>query len=531
MVKLVDTPDLGSGNESCGGSSPFVRTKNLTRLELRMNVTKAASDKLKQEFHVVINSADIESRVADSLASKSKRISMPGFRPGKVPMNVIRQRYEGSTLQEVLNDFIQESSRKILKENNLKPASQPTYELDPYEPGKDFSFHLRVENLPEIQALDYSKIKIQKITSSIDENEIEQTIKDHAAAKMFFRPAPKDAVPAKDDRIVISLETHIGKNLIKAFTVKDVNIRVGTGNFIFGFIEEELLKKKVGDTFTVEHSFDAKYEHKVLAGKTALFTVTVVSHDALKTLPVGDEYVEACGFESMDALREQVRKNLEQELKHKIHLYHKRILLDTLSDHYNFDLPASMVKSEFDSIWSRLKTEMEEARKQGLLDAEDDKSDEELTTEYKAIAERRVRLGLVIADIAQKENIRLTDKMIQDLVIQEARKYPGQERQVLDYYRNTPQSIDMLTAPALEDMVVLFILDKIDSKEEVLSKDDLKKRFTGILPGYEAEETTEAKSKAKSAKVEAVEPKKAKKEKSEEPEDAEEKPKKASKKA
>ncbi len=499
-----------------------------------MNVKKAASEKLKQEFHVVIKSADIENRVVDSLASKSKKISMPGFRPGKVPMNVIRQRYEGSAIQEVLNDFIQESSRKLLKEHKLKPAAQPTYELDPYEHGKDFSFHLYVESLPEIEAVDYSKIKIEKIASVIDDKEVDQTIKDHAEAKMFFRPAPKDAVPAKDDRIVVSLETHIGKNLIKAFTVKDVNIRIGTGNFIFDFIEEELLKKKVGETFTIEHSFDSSYEHKVLAGKIARFTVTVISHDVLKTLPVGDEYVEACGFESMDALKEQVRKNLEQELKHKIHLYHKRVLLDVLSDQFDFDLPASMVKSEFDSIWTRLKTEMEEARAQGLLDAEDDKSDEELTKEYQGIAERRVRLGLLIAEIAQKEGIRLTDKMIQELVIQEARKYPGQERQVLDYYRNTPQSIDMLTAPALEDMVVLFILNKIDVKEKVLGKDDLHKRFVGVLPGYEAEEKSDKKPKAKAdkpAKVETVEPKKAKKEESSEAVAAEEKPKKAAKKA
>ncbi|MES2607601.1 MAG: trigger factor [Pseudomonadota bacterium] len=462
-----------------------------------MNVKKIASEKLKQEFHVVIESADIDRRVMDSLASKSKKISMPGFRPGKVPMNVVRQRYESSAIQEVLNDVIQESSRKLLKENKLKPASQPTYDLDPYEHGKDFSFHLHVEALPEIASPDYSKIKIEKVTSVVDDKEVEQTIKDHAEAKMFFRPAPKDAAPAKDDRIVVSLETHVGKNLIKAFTVKDVNIRIGTGNFIFDFIEEALLNKKVGETFTVEHTFDAKYEHKSLAGKTAQFTVTVISHDVLKTLPVGTEYVEACGFESMDALKEQVRNNLEQELRHKIHLYHKRILLDVLSDLYTFDLPASMIKSEFDSIWGRLKTEMDEARKQGLLDPEDDKSDEELTKEYQVIAERRVRLGLLIAEIAQKEGIRLTDKMIQELVIQEARKYPGQERQVLDYYRNTPQSIDMLTAPALEDMVVLFMLNKIEVKEKVLTKDELYKLFVGILPGFEAESESKSDKKPK----------------------------------
>ncbi|MES2253187.1 MAG: trigger factor [Pseudomonadota bacterium] len=462
-----------------------------------MNVKKTASEKLKQAFHVTIASDKISHRITDSLASKSKKVSMPGFRPGKVPMNVVRQRYEGSIIQETLNDFIQESSRTLLKEHKIRPAVQPTYELDPYEHGKDFSFHLHVETLPEIAVPDYTKIKFEKISSVIDDKEVDHVIKEHADAKMFFCPAEKNAVPAKDDRIIISLETHVGKNQIKAFTVNDVNIRVGTNNFLFDFIEEALLTKKIGETFTIEHTFDSKYQHKSLAGKTAKFTVTVISHDVLKTLPVGPEYVKACGFDSMDALKEQVRINLENEQQHKIHLYHKRILLDILADLYTFDLPESMIKSEFAAIWTRLKTEMDDARNQGLLDAEDDKSDEELTKEYMTIAERRVRLGLLIAEISQKEGIRLTDKMIQDLIIQEARKYPGQERQVLDYYRNTPQSIDMLTAPALEDMVVISILNKIESKETVLSKEELNKRFVGILPGYEEDEENKSTKKPK----------------------------------
>ena len=478
-----------------------------------MNVKKTASEKLKQEFHVTIPSDDISRRVADSLASKSKKISMPGFRPGKVPMNVIRQRYEGSVIQDILNDFIQDSSRKLLKEHKIKPAAQPTYELDPYDHGKDFSFHLHVETLPEIASPDYSKLKIEKVASVIDDKEVDQVIQDHAATKLFFVPAAKNAVPAHDDRIIISLETRVGKNVLKAFTAKDVNVRVGTKNFLFNFIEDALATHKVGDTFTIEHSFDAKYEHKALAGKTAQFTVTVISHDVLKTLPVGDEYIKACGFESMDALKVQVRENLEKELKHKIHLYHKRILLDVLADHYTFELPASMVNAEFDSIWGRLKTEMDEARNKGELDPEDDKSDEELTKEYKTIAERRVRLGLLIAEIAQNEGIRLTDKMIQELIVREARNYPGQERQVLDYYRNTPQAIDMLAAPTLEDMVVLFMLNKIESKEKSLSKEELHKRFVGILPGFEEEDAQKVDKKKKpAAAAEAAKPKKDKKE-------------------
>jgi trigger factor len=470
-----------------------------------MNVKKTISEKLKQEFHVVIESGDIDRRVMDSLASKSKKISMPGFRPGKVPMNVVRQRYEGSVIQEVLSDCIQDTSRKLLKEHKLKPAIQPTYTLDPYVHGKDFSFHLHVETLPEIALHDYAKIKIEKIASTIDDKDVDQAIEDNAKTRMFFRPAAKNAVPATDDRVIIELETRVGKNLLKSFTGKDISIRVGTKNFLFDFIEDALLTKKVGETFTIEHTFDGKYPQKTLAGKTAQFTVTYISHDVLKALPVGPEYIEACGFESMDAFKEQVRRNLEQEQKHKIHLYHKRILLDALSDVYKFELPESMVKSEFDSIWQRLKAEMEEARKQGALDPEDDKSDAELTKEYEVIAERRVRLGLLIAEIAQKEGIRLTDKMIQDLIIQEARKYPGQERQVLDYYRNTPQAIDMLTAPALEDMVVLFILNKIEGKEKMLKSDELLKRFVGILPGFEADEKSEKANVKTAAKKEKAE--------------------------
>jgi len=467
-----------------------------------MNVEKTTSEKLKKVFHVTIASDKISHRVTDSLALKSKKASMPGFRTGKVPMNVIRQRYEGSIIQETLNAIIQESSRALMKEHKLKPATRPTYDLDPYEHGKDFSFHLHVEAIPEVTAPDYTKINMEKITSIITDSEIDKVITDHAAAKLFFCPAEKNAVPAKDDRIIISLETYVGKNKIKAFTVEDVNIRVGTNNFLFDFIEEALLTKKIGETFTIEHTFCDKYQHKSLAGKIAKFTVTVISHDVLKTLPVGPEYVKACGFDSMEALRIQARTNLESEQQHKIHLYHKRVLLDILADLYTFDLPESMVNSEFDSIWARLKTEMNDARTQGVLDAEDDKTDDELTNEYKAIAERRVRLGLLIADISQKEGIRLTDKMLQDLIVQEACKFPGQERQVLDYYRDTPQSINMLSAPALEDMVVTFMLNKIESAETVLNKEELNKRFVGILPGYEEsiEAKPEKKTKEKSEK-------------------------------
>lgn len=477
-----------------------------------MNVKKNVSEKLKQEFHITIKSDDIVRRVTDSLAEKAKTVSMPGFRPGKVPMNVVRQRYEGSIVQDILNYFVQDSSRNILKENKIKAATQPTYTLDSFEYGNDFSFHLHVETLPEVAMPDYSKIKIDKISSTVEEAEIDTFINNQVELKTFFRPAAEKAKPAHDDRVIVSLETRVGKNVIKLFTVKDAIVRIGTKNFLFDFIEDALMTKKVGDTFTVEHAFPADYQHKVLAGKKATFNVTVLSHDNTVKLSLGEEFAKECGFESVEALKTQVRSELQKQTDANIHLYHKRILLDVLAEQYDFDLPISLVKSEFDSIWTRLKAEMDDARKQGLLEAEDDKSDEELTAEYQVIAERRVRLGLVIAEISRNENIRLEDKAIQDIIIQEALKYQGQERQVVDYYRNNPQAVDMLVAPVLEDKVLAFILDKITSKETVLSSVELTKRFTGILPGFEAEEENEKTSKEKaSTKAKAVKEEGAKK--------------------
>lgn len=482
-----------------------------------MNVKQNVSEKLKQEFHITIESDEIVRRVTESLAEKSKTVSMPGFRPGKVPMTVVRQRYEGSIIQDALNHFIQDASRNVLKENKIKPAMQPTYTLDPYTHGQNFSFKLHIETLPEVTAPDYSKIKMEKIVSVVEDKEVDAFIKQQAEIKTFFRPAPENAKPMHDDRVIISLETRVGKNVVKLFTVKDATVRIGTKNFLFDFIETELLTKKVGDSFVVEHAFPADYQHKALAGKTATFNVIIVSHDNLIKLPFGEEFAKECGFESAEALKAQVRQELQNQINTNIHLYHKRILLDVLSEQYDFDLPPSLVKSEFDSIWARLKSEMDEARKQGLLEAEDDKSDAELTAEYQIIAERRVRLGLVIAEISRSENIRLDDKEIQNAIIQEALKYQGQERQVVDYYRNNPQAVDMLIAPVLEDKVLASIIEKINAKETTLSATELRKRFTGILPGFEEEnDAPKAASKKEKAanednSAETAKPKKAKK--------------------
>jgi trigger factor len=240
-----------------------------------MNVKKTVSEKLKQEFHVIIESDEIKRRVTDSLTSKIKNIKLPGFRPGKVPLHIVRQRFEESTTHEVINDVIQDSSRKVLKENKINPASEPTLELDTYEDGKDLSFRLKVETLPTIELPDFSKVSIKKIKSEVTDKDVEKAVEEHAKSRTFFVPAPDKAKAADSDLIKINLETHVDKNQIKQYTQNDVTIKLGDGRFLFPIIEKELLNKKVGDTFSIEHTFDAATPHKILSGKTANFTITV----------------------------------------------------------------------------------------------------------------------------------------------------------------------------------------------------------------------------------------------------------------
>ncbi len=469
-----------------------------------MKVTKVVSDNLKQEFQIVIENDAITNRMTDVLVEKSKTLSMPGFRPGKVPMAIVRQRYEESALREILDFFIQDASRTVLTENKLKPAFQPTYEMDNFEFGKDLTFRLSVELLPDFDLIDYDTIKIEKISSEITEQEIDEAIKNYSETIKRFKPADKKSTPKEGDCLTVTSETKVKNKINDSLTFKERRIVLDDTQTDFADIEAVLKTKKIGETFVHEQLFPANFPQKNLAGQKAIMTITIVAHEVPNNAPITNaEILKESGAESMEQLRERVRANLTKDRNHYIHLYHKRILLDAMSTLYTFDLPKRMVDAEFDTIWSRLKAEMDDARRTGTLDAEDDKPEDTLKAEYMDIAVRRVRLGLVIAALAQKEKIFITEEQARQLIVNEAMRYPGQERKVVEFYRSNQKAIDSLTSPVLEDMVVATVLEKIKGDAKLVKADDLKKKFTGILPGFEEEsaENTEAAKESKKIKT------------------------------
>ena len=394
-----------------------------------MKVTKVVSDNLKQEFQIVIENDAITNRMTDVLIEKSKTLSMPGFRPGKVPMAIVRQRYEESALREILDFFIQDASRTVLTENKLKPAFQPTYEMDSFEFGKDLSFRLSVEVLPDFDLIDYDAIKIEKISSPITEQEIDEAIQNYSGTIKRFKAADKKTAPKEGDCLTISAETKVKNKINDSLTFKERKIILDGTQSDFADIEAVLKTKKAGDTFVHEQNFPSSFPQKNLAGQKAIMTITVVAHEVPNDAPITDvEILKESGAESMEQLRDRVRANLTKDRNHYIHLYHKRILLDAMSTLYTFDLPQRMVDAEFETIWSRLKAEMDDARRTDTLDAEDDRPEDVLKAEYMDIAIRRVRLGLVIAAIAQKEKIFITEEQVRHLIVNEAMRYPGQEK-------------------------------------------------------------------------------------------------------
>lgn len=467
-----------------------------------MKVTKVVSDNLKQEFEIIIENDEITDRMTNVLTEKSKTLTMPGFRPGKVPMDIVRGRYEQSALREILDFFIQDASRKVLTENKLRPAFQPTYEMGNFEFGKDLTFRLTVELLPEFELVDYATIKIEKIASTITEQEIDEAIKNYSATIKRFKPAGEKDTIKEGDCLVIDVETKVKNKVNDLLSFQGRRVILDGSQSDFADIEAVLKTKKVGETFIHEKLFPVNFAQKKLAGQTAMMTITVVSHEVPNEDPITDaEIVAESGSASMEQLRDRVRSNLQNDRNHYIHLYHKRILLDAMSTLYSFELPKRMVDVEFETIWSRLKAEMDQARQTGTLEVEDDKPEDVLKAEYMEIALRRVRLGLVIAAIAQKEKIFITEEQMRQLIINEAMRYPGQERKVIEFYRSNQKAIDALTSPVLEDMVVATVLSHIVGEPIEIKADDLKKKFAGILPGFEEESADNTASTNESKKV------------------------------
>ncbi|UKJ72969.1 trigger factor [Azospirillum brasilense] len=435
-----------------------------------MNITETSADGLKREYKVVISAQDIEQKVQGRLEELRRTVQLPGFRPGKVPVAVIKQRYGGSVLAEALEDAIADSSRQALNERGLRIAMQPKINVEKYEDGGDLSYTMGVELLPDIEPGDLSGLELEKPVATVEDSAVDEALTRLASAHSVQAPVTEDRAAETGDIAVIDFAGSVDGEALPGMDGKDYPLELGANQFVPGF-EEQLVGAKAGEHRTVKVTFPADYPHDRLKGADTVFEVDV--KELRKNVPaeVNDDLAKEFGMESLEKLREAVGDRIKGEYANVSRLRVKRQLLDKLAEAHSFEVPPGMVDVEFEGIWQRLQQEL----KNGTAGEDAGKPEEELKTEYRGIAERRVRLGLLLSEIGRRNDIQVTQDEINRALIAEARRFPGQERQVFEFFKQNREALENLRAPIFEDKVVDYILDQAKVSEKPVSAEELMK--------------------------------------------------------
>lgn len=442
-----------------------------------MDVTETLSEGLKRAYTVVVPAADIESKRAARFANLGKTLNLPGFRPGKVPLTLVRQRFGTMVSAEVLEESVSEATRQVLSDRGLRPAQQPKVDLVSPDVGagaaKDLEFKVELELLPEITLPEFGAISLTRMKVQPAADTVDTTLADIAQRnRELVEITPEelgDRGAAKGEVATVDYIGRIDGVEFPGGTGNDIAVEVGGEGFIPGF-SDQIEGMKPGETRSIEVTFPAEYGVPNLAGKPATFEITVKKLSRAVLPALDDELGKKLGFDDLAAMREAVTGRIQGEYDQMSRLRLKRQLLDALAERAVFASPEGMVEQEFSQIWQRLETD----RKEGRLDDDDkDKDEETLRSDYRAIAERRVRLGLLLAEIGRVNGITVgADEMARAMRI-EAMRYPGQEQQIMEFFRQNPRATDTLRGPIYEDKVIDFVLELAKVEDRVVPLEEL----------------------------------------------------------
>ena len=473
-----------------------------------MQVTETKSEGLSREFKVALPANEIEEKISHRLKELARTAQMPGFRPGKVPVSVLRKKYGSSVLGEVLERAVNDSSQQALAEKGLRPAMQPQIEITSFEDGGDLEYTIGVELLPEIKPVDFSKIKLERLIPKTDDAAMENTLADIAAAQGDSAAIKDDRETKTGDVLVIDFLGRVGGEEFAGGKAEGYELTLGSGTFIPGF-EEQLIGVKVGDKIEVKVKFPDSYGAAELSGKDAIFDVTV--NELKETVPsaIDDELAKKVGMENLEALKKSIREEQESKFNEMSRMILKRALLDELSAAHDFEIPEKLLDREFDTIWKQFEEQRKKDKDAGQ--GSEEKTDDEQKKDFREIAERRVRLGLLLSEVGRANNVQISQEDVNSQLMAEARRHPGREKEVMEHYKNNPEAMEELSAPLYEEKVVNFILEQASITEKTATKDELIKTMEDEAAGKpKAKGKAGGKSKAKGK---AVEKKAAKKDK------------------
>ena len=432
-----------------------------------MQVTELSAEGLKHQFKIVVPAGDLSAKIDERLAEMAKTAALPGFRPGKVPVSLLKKQYGQALFGEAVEAAVNTSTAKAIEDRGLKPALQPRVDLKQLEEGKDVEFEVVVEVLPEIGKLDFSGIELERLKAEVPEKDIDEALDRIAKANREQKPVDPPRPAQKGDAIKLDFVGSVDDVEFPGGTASDYTLELGSGSFIPGF-EDQLMGAEVGKVVDVKVTFPAEYGAPELAGKDAVFKCTIKEIHEFVDKPADDELAKRNNFENLEAMRKAVGERIGQDYTQISRTMIKRQLLDKLAEAHKFAVPEGLVDGEFNAIWQRI----EEAKQKGeKLEGDEEK----MRQEYREIADRRVRLGLLLADIGRSNSIDVTPEELNQAVMREAMRYQGQERQVLEFFSKNAEAKDQLRAPIFEEKTVDFILELAKVSEKSVTPEELLK--------------------------------------------------------
>jgi len=445
-----------------------------------MQVTETLSEGLKREFKVVVPAAELDAKVNERLGELKDRVRINGFRPGKVPVSHLKRVYGRSAMAEVIEATVRDTNSQIVTEHGFKLAADPKVTLPEdkdaieklIEGKSDLAYTMALEIVPPITLANFKDIKLERLTTDVTDAEIDEGIARIAEQNKPYAAKGEGAKAAKDDRVVIDFKGTIDGTPFEGGSANDSVVLIGSNTFIPGF-EDQLVGIGVGETRTLKVTFPQHYGKEDLAGKDAEFVVTAKSIETPGTVTIDDAFAKSLGLDSLAKLRELMKDRIARDHAAASRQKLKRALFDELDKLHKFDPPPSLVEEEFDRVWKSVLSELEAEKK---TFADEGTNEEKAKAEYRAIAERRVRLGLVLAEIGEKNKITVTDDELNRAVMDHARQFVGQEQHVFNYYRQNPQAVAALRAPIYEDKVVDFLIELAQISDKKVSKEELYKQ-------------------------------------------------------
>lgn len=439
-----------------------------------MLIKELKAEGLNHTYAITVSKEDLANKLETKIKEMQPQVSLKGFRPGKVPVSHIRKMYGQGIMKDVVEETINETTQKAINDNSIRPAGQPKVDLkadgDKVTSGSsDLEYELSIESIPDFTPVDPEKLKFTRLKHEPAAEDLAAEVAKLGEGQKSYKKKAKTAKAKKGDAVLIDFIGTVDGEAFEGGTMDGHQLVLGSGTFIPGF-EDQLIGSKAGDELEVNVTFPEPYQAENLAGKDAVFSTKVIEVQAEKEAIIDDEFAQKFGLADLEALKVAVEEQYKSQLDNQSRMKLKRAILDELDKKHKFDLPPQMVEAEFSNIWTQVQSEKEA----GKLDEDDSKkTDKQLEKDYRKIAQRRVRLGLVLAEMGQKHEIQITNDELQQAMVAEARQYPGQEQQVIEFYQKNPQAIAQLRAPIYEEKVVDLIIEKSTLTDKKVSKEIL----------------------------------------------------------